>query len=135
MSNFNESKGFLISNDDNNACAPIAVSIVTGVPIDVVLKVFESAGRVKGQDSPNEVIGKAIDVLGFKVFGMKVKSETIEEVEEELKARKPIPCIIDLEDHWSAWDGEKVDDFIRGTQHKISGNIFYLVPKTFDSNP
>ena len=43
------------------------------------------------------------------------------------KKGRGVRAIVDSIDHWSAFDGEKVDDFIRGTDHEITGQIYFVV--------
>lgn len=52
---------------DQNQCGVIAVSVVAGIPYDQALELLTKWGRVKGKGTPNWIIHKVLEELGFKV--------------------------------------------------------------------
>ena len=127
---FESIKEELLETGDNNACAAIAISIVTGIPYNFVSEAFAEAGRKFRENAPNDVIMKAIDNMGLKLMMTSIDARNIRDAEKELQAKgRGFRIIVDSIDHWAAFDGEKIDDFTRDSDLETTGNIFFIVKK------
>lgn len=73
------------TKEDNNNCAPIAVSIVTGRSLEEVTAKMESFGRIKKQGTHRDITEKTLTAFGVKVREWK-RSEI-----NDLIASYPLP--------------------------------------------
>ena len=79
-------KGYIDSIGEYNACAPIAVSIATETPIDIVLKRYEYLGRKKRRTSKRWMTRQVVTELGFRLIDVpnSYRSKTVRTLEREI---------------------------------------------------
>lgn len=53
------------TEDDNNVCAPVATSVVTGVDLDEVMELYFAKGRVKGRGVATNMTLDILEEMGF----------------------------------------------------------------------
>lgn len=63
---YRQTRAQAASTGDNNFCSPVAVSLLTDTPVEVVAAMMEEWGRKKGQGTYNAITNKVLDQLGFK---------------------------------------------------------------------
>lgn len=102
---------------DDKACAPIAVSLATGTPINEVLELFRIVGRQKGRGSRFEWTSAIIKHLGYDLTEHKFRSKTVRTLQREL----PVDGIflVSVNRHILCYRYGKLHDWTDNRLHRV----------------
>lgn len=145
----------LAGANDANACAPLAVSILTRRPLAEILALFEQAGRVKNKATPRAITREVIEGLGWGIRELTAgdRREIIDSypgVHKNLKnitTHQPArfkkqwdalnlgPCLLFSIGHVSAFENGEVHDWAKGSALRVIGIWELRAPEDFEYGP
>jgi len=116
--------------DDKQHCAPLAVSLVTGVPFNKVRARMEAHGRRRRCGTPRWITFQVLSDLGFEyrmLDDLPLRCKTVSSLGKALSRRKLSRFLVFTRNHALAVVDGKVQDWTANRRHRVK--FVFLVEK------